>query len=193
MPEESSIFRHQGNNYTLTAEYHIKQHYWLGITLRGFEENRQLEEPTNNRKQKISYSSIDFYWNQPLRNEDYFLHTGARFDIFRNRYRDIDTPGGSFDYQFSTPQAYATLVHDYSDNAAWDIGIFVGDSLDSKEFISNLIKDREYRSTQGKLRYGWEYHSLDKKNTLILHFSFNLDRLFKDPGDGGGMTYQSIF
>lgn len=193
MPEESSMFRHQGFNFKLLSEYHFRQHYWLGLTLRGFEEKRQLEEVANNRKQTISYSSIDLYWNQPLSGEVYFLHTGARYDIFRNRFRNIDAPGESFDYEFSTLQAYATLFHDYSPHAAWEVGIFIGDSFDTKQFIINSIKDDEYRSTQGKLRYSWEYHSIDKQNTLMLHFSFNLDNLWQDPGDGAGMTFQSLF
>lgn len=193
MPEESSKFFYQGQNYGLTVEYFIKKHNWLGVRLRGFEEKRQLEEITYHRKQSISYSSIDLYLNQSLYNEKYFFHAGARYDLFSNKLRNIDTPNQSFDYHFSTPQVYATIFHDYSSHAAWDIGVYLGNSLESKEFISNTENDRKYKSIQGKLRYGWEYHSLDKKNTLILHFSFNLDNLWKDPGDGAGMTYQSIF
>ena len=193
LPDESSTFQHRGSNYELSLEYHFGKHSWAGIALRSFEIKKQLEEIIENQKQKLSYSSVDIYWLQPWTSRQYELSTGIRFDIFDNKLRDITMPGDHFDYRFSTWQVYATLAHDYSAHAAWDFGVYIGDTYEDKDFLAGVAGDRTDRSIQGKLRTSWGYHSVDKQHTLKLHLTFNLDDLWNDPGDGAGMTYQGMF
>jgi hypothetical protein len=193
MPDESSVFNYKGYNYLLNIEYHLDQHKWAGMVLHGFKEKKHLAEITSNRKQTISYFSIDTFWNQPWPSDKYLLNTGTRFDIFTNHLKNLNTYSQSFDYHFSTWQIYARMSHNYLPHQAWDFGIYIGNSYEEKNYLSGILGDRKDQSIQGKLRTGWEYHSLDKRNTLIVHFSFNLDNLWADPGDGAGMTYQGIF
>ena len=40
---------------------------------------------------------------------------------------------------------------------------------------------------------GFEYASADGRNALQLNISLNLDDHVNDPGDGGGISYQSVF
>ena len=49
------------------------------------------------------------------------------------------------------------------------------------------------RVHEHKLDFAWIYHSANKKSSVYMHISFNLDELDEDPGDGGGITYQSTF
>jgi hypothetical protein len=193
MPDEGSTFQHRGDNYALSLEYFFNRHSWAGIALHGFEVKKQLKETTANQKQTLSYTSLDIYWIQPWPTSQYDLSAGTRFDIFDNELRDITTPNNHFNYRFSTWQIYTTLSHDYSPHAAWDFGVYIGDSYEAKDFLAGATGDRTDRSIQGKLRTSWDYHSIDKQHTLILHISFNLDDLWNDPGDGAGMTYQGMF
>jgi hypothetical protein len=48
-------------------------------------------------------------------------------------------------------------------------------------------------SLEAKFRMGFEYASSDGRNSLQFNISLNLDDLINDPGDGGGMSFQSVF
>lgn len=193
MPEESSIFQHHGHNFRLNTDYFFDKQIWIGIDLRGFKYKKHLDEPADNRKQDLAYTSMDIYWQGNWPNNKYQSHAGVRLDRFTNQFRDMDTPADHMNYLFSTWQIYSTLAHDYRPYAAWNIGVYLGKSYEKKNYLSGTTGDRIQDRFQGKLRASWQYHSTDKNNILILHFSFNLDELKDDPGDGAGMTYQGLF
>ena len=46
---------------------------------------------------------------------------------------------------------------------------------------------------EAKFRLGFEYSSSDGFSALQFNLSRNVDDLFKDPGDGGGISFQSVF
>ena len=46
---------------------------------------------------------------------------------------------------------------------------------------------------EAKFRMGFEYSSSDGRNSLQFNISLNLDDPFKDPGDGGAISFQSVF
>ena len=89
MPDESSTFRHNGHNFRLNSDYFFDRNTWIGVDLRGFKYKKHLDESIDNRKQTLTYTSIDFYWQGNWPNKIYQSHAGVRFDQFTNRYRDI--------------------------------------------------------------------------------------------------------
>ncbi len=53
----------------------------------------------------------------------------------------------------------------------------------------NTIND----SVEAKFRMGFEYSSSDGRSSLQFNLSLNTDDPVNDPGDGGGIGFQSVF
>lgn len=189
---DGSDFFHNSNNYKIELNYYLPTHAWYGLTFRGFSVDKALQESAQYQQQMLSFNSLDLYW-VTLAVPDWQITFGTEGDEFGNRLRNKTDENESFYYKLKTWQLYSVLHHDYSVHKAWELGLFVGYSNETTDYLLSYNKDLALRKVEAKLRTSWEYHSYDKKKTLIFHFTFNLDDLIRDPGDGGGMTFQSTF
>jgi hypothetical protein len=192
MPDTASEFQYKSNLHEGTLDYHYAHKALVGVTFRDWTTKKALSEMVANRKQTLSHHLVDFYWLQPVRRDDE-LTVGIRLDRFENRLRDLNDANGHYNYRFDTLQLYGLLNHDYSPHAGWGLGIYVGDTAETKDYLSVATDNKANRQWQGKFRTSWEYHSVDNKDRLTFHFTFNLDNLIEDPGDGAGISYQSVF
>lgn len=192
MPDTSSVFQYKNKRDEFTLDYHYTRKALIGMRYRGWTTKKALSKIGDNRKQTLRHHLIDIYWLQPVRRADE-LTMGFRFDRFENRLRDLNDANGHYNYRFDTWQLYGLLNHDYSPHAGWGLGLYVGDTQETKDYLSVTTDNKAKRLWQGKLRTSWEYRSLDNKDRLTFHFSFNLDNLIRDPGDGAGISYQSVF
>lgn len=191
MPDTASEFQYKNKMNEWMLDYHYAPKALVGVTYRDWTTEKALSEAAANRKQTLSHQLIDLYWLQPLRRDE--LTVGIRYDHFKNRLRDLNNANGHYDYRFDTWQLYGMLQHDYSAHAGWGLGVYIGDTEESKDYLSVITDGKANRQWQGKLRTSWEYRSLDNKDRLTFHFSFNLDDLINDPGDGAGISYQGLF
>jgi hypothetical protein len=192
MPDTTSTFQYESEKLELVLDYHYVNKALFGITYRGWNTDKSLAEVVDNRSQTLSHHLIDFYWLRPIRRNDE-LTVGFRFDRFNNQVRDLNNANRDYDYRFDTWQVYGLLNHDYSAHAGWGLGLYIGHTEETKDYLSIATDDNADNELQGKLRTSWEYRSLNNKDRLTFHFSFNLDNLIDDPGDGAGISYQSLF
>ena len=200
MPDTASEFQYKSKMNEGTLDYHYANKALFGVTFRDWTTDKALSEAVSNRKQTLSHHLIDLYWLQPIRRNDE-LTVGIRYDRFENRLRDLNNADGHYNYQFDTLQLYGLMQHDYSVHAGWGLGIYIGDTAETKDYLSVATDNKANRQWQGKFRTSWEYHSLGNssgnssgiKDRLTFHFTFNLDNLIDDPGDGAGISYQSVF
>lgn len=192
MPDTSGAFNYRGNSYELVLDYHITARELAGISLKNWQVDKTLQDATSDRQQDLSHFQIDLYWVQPWQ-QNAEITLGTRLDDFDNRLRNHLNPNGHYDYEFRTWQVYGIYHKDYSPHAGWGLGLYLGDTAETKDYLSNPTDDKAHREVQSKLRTSWEYHSADQRSRLTFHFTFNLDDLIADPGDGGGMSYQGLF
>jgi hypothetical protein len=192
MPDTSSEFHYQNNKLELILDYHYASNALIGLTYRGWNTDKSLANTMENRSQTLRHYLVDFYWLQPVRNRDE-LTIGARFDRFNNDVRDHNNANRDYDYRFDTWQLYGLLNHEYSVHAGWGLGLYIGHIEETKDYRSIATDNKPNNELQGKLRTSWEYRSLNNKDRLTFHFTFNLDDLIADPGDGGGISFQSLF
>lgn len=192
MPDTSSEFQYKNKKLELILDYHYANDALMGMTYRGWTTDKALAEAVDNRTQTLSHYLIDLYWLRPIRRNDE-LTVGFRFDRFNNRVRDLNNANRDYDYRFDTWQVYGLLNHNYSAHAGWGLGLYIGHTEETKDFLSITTDNNADSELQGKLRTSWEYRSLDNRDRLTFHFTFNLDDLIADPGDGGGVSYQSLF
>jgi hypothetical protein len=192
MPDEGSEFQYQGDKLELMLDYHFAPRILAGISIKGWEVDKSLAETTQNRQQKIHHHQVDLYWLRPW-HSNAELTLGTRLDLFGYDLRNLSNPNGHYDYRFRTWQIYGIYHRDYSPHAGLGLGLYLGDTAETKDYLNNPNDNDAHREVQGKLRTSWEYHSADQKSRYSFHFTFNLDNLLADPGDGGGMSYISVF
>lgn len=192
MPDTSREFQYKSQKLELVLDYHYAYKALMGMTYRGWNTDKALAEAADNRTQTLSHHLIDLYWLRPIRSNDE-LTVGFRFDRFEYQIRDLNNSNRHYDYRFDTWQLYSLLQHDYSPHAGWGLGVYIGHTEETKDYLSSAIDNKSENELQGKLRTSWEYRSLNNKDRLTFHFTFNLDDLIADPGDGGGISYQSLF
>ena len=190
--DENLFFEHQSKQIDLVLDYFYKNDALVGISYRGFEIDKALQDTQQDRSQVLGFDSIDFYWAHFFTTGDE-ITLGTQFDAFENQLRDVSSPNEHFNYTFSTWQVYSTYYHKYSSHTAWELGIYIGDVKARRDYLQAGRTDRQKDSVEAKLRTSWEYHSLEGHGTIILHLGFNLDNLSNDPGDGGGISYQVAF
>ena len=190
--DQSLTFQHQSKQLNLTLDYHYQTDSLFGVRYYGFEVDKALQEILQDRSQVIGFDSIDVYWTRFLATGNE-LTLGSQFDEFDNQLRDVISPAEQYDYTFSTWQVYGTFYHNYSANAAWDLGLYIGDTKVVRDYLQPGKIDFESTSIEAKLRTSWEYHSTDRKGRVIVHLGINLDDPVDDPGDGGGISYQVVF
>ena len=192
MPDITSTFKYKSEKLELILDYHYANNALMGMTYRGWTTDKALVEAAENRAQTLSHHLIDVYWLRPIRQNDE-LTVGFRFDRFNNQVRDLNNANLDYDYQFDTWQVYGLLNHDYSTHAGWGLGLYIGHTEEIKDYLAAAMDNKAENELQAKLRTSWEYHSLNNKDRLTFHFTFNMDDLIADPGDGGGISYQSLF
>ncbi|MDH5423535.1 MAG: hypothetical protein OEY29_00905 [Gammaproteobacteria bacterium] len=189
--DQISTFSHQGYQYDASVRYqHNNDHYWR-LRFNGFKDDKSLTSTGSQQQQQISYHSVNLQWLfHQTRPYQYSL--GLRDDRFSNDIRDALMNSNNLDYRFSTTQIYSTMQHFYQPETAWNLGIYIGlvhEPFDENE-TDTAVFARQYQS---QLRVSWLYLAKNKKSRFKIHGSLNLDDIIDDPGDGLGLTWQSVF
>jgi hypothetical protein len=92
-----------------------------------------------------------------------------------------------------TLQVYSSAYHPFNEHMAWDLGLYVGQVEEEQVYLQDSSRNTLNDSLEAKFRIGFEYSSSDGRSSLQLNISLNIDDVFKDPGDGGGLSFQSVF
>ncbi len=189
----SSRFQHESYDYKIKLAYHISAKRFAGINIRSMDVDKQLLQTSDIEDQQIDYQMLDVYWVNAGFHGNRELTLGFRYDTFTEELTDLTNQNNSYDFNLTTWQAYSSLNHTYSIHQAWDIGLYLAWSERSKQYIIASSNEYDDSGIQAKLRTSWQYHSIDKTSVLLFSISFNLDDLIDDPGDGGGIYFQSKF
>ena len=182
-------FKHEGNQYDAFVKYKRNENNHFKIRMKGFEIDKSLTGTTD-QAQTIKYDSVDIKW-LARQQHAYKLGFGLRYDDFQNDIVSTITSSTVLDYPYSMNQIYSTVTHAYSDQGTWELGLYAGIAKEPTDALNNDADNKGIPET--KLNYVWSYSSKNKKSVVFLHISFNLDNFSEDPGDGGGLTYQSTF
>lgn len=189
--DQTSHFRHQSYDYKFNLVNHLSKHQFMGANFRSLDADKYLQESSSNQGQKINYYMLDLYWVNKGFDGNRELTLGLRYDTFKERLRNYVNSNGTYDFELTTWQTYGSLYHSYSQHQAWDLGLYLGWSERSKQYLANNIYEYDDSGVQAKLRTSWQYHSIDRTSVLVITMTFNLDDLFDDPGDGGGIYLQT--
>lgn len=187
--DQVTHFEHQGYEYDGFIKYKFNHNNSFKIRLKGLEIEKSISGTTN-EGQQIIYDSVDLKW-LARQQQDYRYSFGVRDDVFSNDIYSLSTMNSVLDYPFRTKQVYSTVNHAYSTQKEWHIGLYIGITEEPNEFNHPTVDNSRVR--ESKLDFAWAYHSVNKKSSVYIHVSFNLDNFSEDPGDGGGITYQSTF
>ena len=190
--DQVTHFNNEFGNYLTSVIYHINAHAFSGIDIHTMNRDKTLSDATRNETQEVDYFMVDVYWVNGV-DQEYELTVGVRYDDFEEAFRDRVNQARDYNFQLWTAQAYSSVYHSYSVHQAWDMGLYLGWSERDKIYLTSSNADDLNEGVQAKLRGSWEYHSADKKSQLDFSISLNLDDLFSDPGDGGGINFQTLF
>jgi len=191
-PDNNGQFMYEGNEYFLLFDYQPVPDSVIGITVNGFTLDKSRLETGLNQQQATDYISVDAYWVKGM-GKQYELRLGAQYDHITNDIRDFITVDNDLDYTMKTLQVYATSYHPFNEHMAWDLGLYIGQVEEKQNFLLDNSKNTLNDGIEAKFRMGFEYSSSDGRSSLQLNLSLNVDDLFKDPGDGGGISFQSVF
>ena len=191
-PDNNGIFTHEASDYFLLFDYQPVPDSVIGITLNGFSLDKSSSQTGQNQQQFTDYISADVYWVKGM-GKSYELRVGTQYDHITNDIRDFITAGNNLDYFMKTLQVYTSAYHPFNEHMAWDLGVYAGQVEEQQNFLQDNTRDTLNDGVQAKFRMGFEYSSSDGRNSLQFNISLNLDDLFKDPGDGGGISFQSVF
>jgi hypothetical protein len=191
-PDNNGIFKHESSDYFLLFDYLPTPDSVIGITIDGFTVDKSLSQATQNQRQSTDYISADIYWVKGM-GKSYEIRLGTQYDHLTNDIRDYIDAGENLDYHMKTLQIYGTAYHPFNEHMAWDLGLYAGQVEEEQLYLQDSIKNTSYDGLQAKFRMGFEYASSDGRNSLQLNISLNLDDPFNDPGDGGGLSFQSVF
>lgn len=191
-PDDNGLFKYKGNDYFLLFDYQPVPDSVIGITINGFTLDKSRLRTGQNQQQETDYISVDAYWVKGM-GKQYELRFGTQYDNITNDIRDFITSNNNLDYSMKTLQAYATAYHPYSEHMAWDFGLYVGDVEERQNFLQDNSRSTLNDGIEAKFRMGFEYSSSDGRSSLQFNLSLNVDELFEDPTDGGGISFQSVF
>jgi hypothetical protein len=191
-PDNNGIFTHEASDYFLLFDYQPIPDSVIGITLNGFTLDKSSSQTGQNQQQFTDYISADVYWVKGM-GKSYELRVGTQYDHITNDIRDFITTSNNLDYFMKTFQVYTSAYHPFNEHMAWDLGLYVGQVEEQQNFLQDNARDTLNDGVQAKFRMGFEYSSSDGRNSLQFNISLNLDDLFTDPGDGGGISFQSVF
>jgi len=182
-------FEHQGHQYDGFIKYKRDKDNHYKVRIKGLD-IEQSKTGTVNEAQQLKYHSVDLKWL--LRQSHAFRYSaGFRYDKFSNDIFSSLTDTQVLDYPFRTRQIYSTMTHQYHAQKSWELGLYLGLTNEPNDFLNPTEDHSEVVET--KLNFVWGYYSINKRAAAFVHISFNLDDFNEDPGDGGGLTYQSTF
>jgi len=196
-PDNNGIFRHEASDYFLLFDYLPTPDSVIGITINGFTLDKSSSQAASsqaeqNQQQATDYISADIYWVKGM-GKSYELRLGTQYDHITNDIRDFITPDNDLDYFMKTLQVYTSAYHPFNEHMAWDLGLYVGQVEEQQNYLQDNARDTLNDGVEAKFRMGFEYSSSNGRNSLQFNISLNLDDPFKDPGDGGGISFQSVF
>ena len=191
-PDNNGSFKHESSDYFLLFDYLPAPGSVIGVTIDGFTVDKSQSQATQNQQQSTEYISADIYWVQGM-GESYEIRLGTQYDYLSNDIRDYIDAGENLDYHMSTLQIYGTAYHPFNEHMAWDLGLYAGQVEEEQVYLQDSSKNTLNDGVQAKFRMGFEYSSSDNRNSLQLNISLNLDDPFNDPGDGGGLSFQTVF
>ena len=190
--DNNGIFKHEASDYYLLFDYQPVPDSVIGITINGFTLDKSSLKTGQDQQQATDYISADVYLVRGM-GKFYELRVGTQYDYIRNNIRDFITSSNDLDYTMKTLQVYATAFHPFNEHMAWDLGLYVGQVEEQQNYLQDIDRDTLDDVTEAKFRIGFEYSSSDGHNTLQFNISLNLDDPIKDPGDGGAISFQSVF
>ena len=191
-PDDNGVFKHEANDYFLLFDYQPIPDSVIGITINGFTLDKSSLKTGQDQQQATDYISADVYLVRGM-GKLYELRVGTQYDYIRNGIRDLITSSNDLDYSMKTLQVYATAYHPFNEHMAWDLGLYVGQVEEQQNYLQDIDRDTLNDVTEAKFRVGFEYSSSDGRNSLQFNISLNLDNPIKDPGDGGAISFQSVF
>ncbi len=191
-PDNNGIFKNEGSEYFLLFDYQPVHDSVIGITLNGFSLDKTSAQTGQNKQQATDYISVDVYWVKGM-SKLYELRLGSQYDNISNDIRDFITSSNDLDYFMKTLQVYGTVYHRFNENMAWDFGLYVGQVEERQNYLNDSSRNTLNDSIEAKFRMGFEYSSADGRSSLQLNLSLNADDPINDPGDGGGISFQSVF
>ncbi len=191
-PDNNGIFKHEASDYFLLFDYQPVPDSVIGITINGFTLDKSSSQTGQNQQQTTDYISADIYWVKGM-GKSYELRLGTQYDHITNDIRDFITTDNDLDYFMKTLQVYTSAYHPFNDHMAWDLGLYIGQVDEQQNFLQDDARDTLNDGVQAKFRMGFEYSSSDGRSSLQFNISLNLDDPVKDPGDGGGISFQSVF
>lgn len=192
MREGSSVFNYKNHSLKMSFDYFYTNDRFIGIKLGSYKTDKGFNETTGVREQTIKNNSINLYWVTPHKSNTE-ITTGIRLDKFTNDRIETIATLNNIDYEFTTSQMYAQYHDEYDDNMAWSYSFHIGEVKETKAFVLNTNINEEESNLESKFRVAWQCHTLDKSKIFLAHFSFNVDDLFNDPGDGGALSFQATF
>jgi len=125
--------------------------------------------------------------------KQYELRLGTQYDQINNDIRDLITTSNDLDYYMKTLQVYGTAYHPFNEHMAWDLGLYIGQAKEEQNYLLDPVRNTLNDDIQAKFRMGFEYSSSDGRSAVQFNISLNVDDLFNDPGDGGGISFQTVF
>lgn len=191
-PDNDGIFKHEAGDYYLLLDYQPEADSVIGITINGFTLNKSISQTGQDQQQETDYISVDIYWVKGM-GKPYELRLGTQYDRISNDIRDRIDTSNDLDYFMDTIQVYTSAYHPFNEHMAWDLGIYVGQVEEEQNYLQDSSKNTLNDSLEAKLRMGFEYSSSDGRSSLQFNISLNLDDVINDPGDGGGISFQSVF
>ena len=191
-PDTGSRFTHKGNSYSLLLDYQPTPEAVWGITLDGFNLDKSKAETGYSQQQATDYISTDIYWVNGM-GQAYEVRVGTQYDYITNSLRDYVDQNNDLEYHMSTLQLYTSAYHPFNEHMAWDLGLYVGDVEEQQNYLYDNSRDTLNDGIQAKLRMGFVYSSSDGRSALQFNISLNLDDPVNDPGDGGGLSFQTVF
>ncbi len=197
--KEGFIFSYKGHDYSAMVDYHFEQDHITGLSWRKFDIFKLRESnktttisPENNRKQRLHYSFIDFYWLYRL-NTNFHGTIGLREDKFANYFRQLEIKRENYDFFLWTFQVYTILRQQTQIDRFWEYALYIADTEKETDFLTNENEDNRRRKNESKMRVSWEIKNLKNDSSLMLTSTWNLDNFFNDFWDGGNIKYQKTF
>lgn len=191
-PDNSGVFKNEGSDYFLLFDYQPVPDSVVGITVTGFTLDKSSVQTGQNKQQATDYVSVDVYWVKGM-SQLYELRFGSQYDHITNDIRDFVTNSNDLDYFMKTLQVYSTVYHRFNEHMAWDFGLYIGQVEERQNYLRNSSRNTLNDSLEAKFRMGFEYSSADGLSSLQLNLSLNADDPVNDPGDGAGISFQSVF
>ncbi|MCK5394799.1 MAG: hypothetical protein KAJ32_02350 [Gammaproteobacteria bacterium] len=191
-PDNNGIFKHKASDYFLLFDYQPATDSVIGMTINGFTLDKSSSQTGQDQQQATDYVSVDVYWVRGM-GKPYELRVGTQYDHISNDIRDFITGSDEHDYFMKTLQIYTTAYHPLNEHMAWDLGLYVGQVEEKRNFLLDASRDTLNDDIEAKFRMGFEYSSSDGRNSLQFNISLNLDDPINDQGDGGAISFQSVF